>query len=256
MWRATLPALVLGLGASLPLPAQDTEENDPRGFVGSMASLVYGTAWPTATYEDWQLRKIERLEDGLALLVRLSGESGFGGNLWLDLVFEFRSGQFYDLRVVNHNAILMPPFKTAKAVAGLAADLAQEYNNRKPATPAPPRGPPIEARPTSRMLRTVSRCSKPIDLWLRYRGLDDRWTTLGVWSLTPNDASFLATGGDRLQLTSSVIYFYAEIPNTGYTWSGERAVSYGDRSLPMRTDTLPTTERGSYELLFTCTNVR
>ena len=176
---------------------------------------------------------------------------GFGGNLWLDLVFEFRGGQFYDLRVVKHNAVLVPPFKTASAMASLAADLAQEFASSKPDTPAPAAAPPA-----SRPLRFVSRCGHPIDLWLRFRGLDDRWTTLGVWSLAANDTTFLATDGERLQLTSSVIYYNAEIPNTDYSWTGEREVLYDDRSLPMRTDTLLTDVRGSYRLLFSFDNVR
>jgi hypothetical protein len=216
-----------------------------------MAALVYGTAWPTATYEGWRLQKVERLEDGLALKVRLSGESGFGGDLWLDLVFEFRGGQFYDLWVVKHNAVLVPPFKTASAMASLAADLAQEYASSKPDTPAPAAAPPA-----SRPLRFVSRCGHPIDLWLRFMGLDDRWITRGVWSLAANDTTFLATGGERIQLTSSVVYAYAEIPNTDYSWPGERAVPYDGRSLPMRTETLTTDGRGSYQLPFTCDNLR
>ncbi len=249
--RSLLLALVLSAAVSLTLAAQATQEKEARGFVGSMAALVYGTAWPTATYESWQITQVERLEDGLALLVRLSGQSNFGGELWLEMVFEWRKGHFYDLRVHRHNAILVAPFKTSQTIAALAADMAQEFAssaNREP-PPPPPAAPPF------RQVLFVSRCDHPIDLWLRLRGVDEEWVTRGVWRLTPNDTTFLASGGERLELTSSVVYSYAEIPNRNYAWPGEREVVYEGRTLPMRTDTLPTNARGSYQLRLTCDNL-
>ena len=258
MSRALLLALAVSLFTTPVLTGQETKEGEARGFVGSMAALVYGTAWPTAMYESWQLKRVERLNSGLALLVRLSGESGFGGNLWLDLVFEFRKGQFYDLRVVRHNAVLVPPFKTSAAIAGLTMDLAREFASSRPDTRVPPRGglAPAPSPPASRTLQAVSRCGQPIDLWIRYRGLNARWSTLGVWAIAANDTTYLATAGERLRLTSSVIYYYAEIPDSKYSWSGKRAVLYDDVSFPMRTDTLAIDARGSYELLFSCDNLR
>ena len=61
--RALLLVLVLSVVTSCALAGQSTKEKEAHGFVGSMAALVYGTTWPTATYESWQLERVERLDD-------------------------------------------------------------------------------------------------------------------------------------------------------------------------------------------------
>lgn len=134
-----LPMILIGLRVH-PAAAQGaSDEERARGFIGSIAAGVYNAAWPTADYEGFRLKKVEGLDDGLAVLVRLTGESAFGGELWLDLVFEFRADQLFDMRISSHNAILVPPFETAKALASLTMDLAREFSDGVNA--------PVEARP-------------------------------------------------------------------------------------------------------------
>lgn len=116
--------------------ATDAAETQARDWVGSVAAAVYAAAWPTATYEGFRLRRVNRLADGLSVLVRLSGESGFGGNLWLDLAFTFRQGQLFDMDVRAHNAILVPPFETTKTLAAATMEFAREFAQQQAAREA------------------------------------------------------------------------------------------------------------------------
>src|SRR5581483_4809001 len=57
-----------------------------------------------------------------------------------------------------------------------------------------------------------------------------------------------------LQLSSPQIWYYAEIPNGGYSWSGDAQVQFDDRTLGTRQRTLPLDDEGVYELSLDCEN--
>jgi hypothetical protein len=120
-------------GVVMAQQAADRDEAEARSWVEAVAATVYAAAWPTATYESFRLRDVDRLADGLAASVRLSGESGFGGNLWVDLAFTFRHGQLFDMEVEAHNAVLVPPFETTKTLAAATMEFAQDFAQRQAA---------------------------------------------------------------------------------------------------------------------------
>jgi hypothetical protein len=46
----------------------------------------------------------------------------WGGDLWVELVVQLRDGDLYDIRVRDHNAILVPPFETAISIGQAIAE--------------------------------------------------------------------------------------------------------------------------------------
>jgi hypothetical protein len=233
---------------------QTPPEEEARGFVGSVAATVYKTAWPTARYESAAITSVSRVPlGGLDVLVRLSGESRWGGELWIDLAFEFRDGGFFGLKVRDHNAILVPPFATAKTVGAMTLALVEEFDGDRAdrATPSP--ASPSPAPLATREIQLANSCGHPVQLWLRYRASASRWRVDGVWSLSAADTTFLADADNRrLRLAGPDISFYAEVPDGGANWAGTVEVPYGSRTFQMREATLPVNADGSYNLGLRC----
>jgi hypothetical protein len=246
-----LPATLRGQGES--------DKRAARGFVESIAATVYGAAWPTATYGDWEIERIDAVRGGVDAVVKLSGKSGFGGgDLWMLLVFEFRNGAFSDIRLVSHNAILSPPFTTLKTLAGVVASIGAPAGSGPSAgpPPQPPVSAPRDFSPppmATRQLFFTSNCSRALKLWVRSRRPDNVWETRGPWAIPALDSTFLADDQNRrIELSSTVVYYYAEIPGTDLSWHGTRSYDFGGKSLAMRTDTLPDEGSGTLRLTLSC----
>ena len=135
--RGLIGLAFLGFALLTILPADVAfagDEEDARSFVQSVAATVYGLAWPTATYESFSLKSVDRVRGGYDARVRLNGISAFSDSaLWMEIVFEVRNGALNDVRVARHNAILSAPFATAEAMGQLVADLLEESSSGSPA---------------------------------------------------------------------------------------------------------------------------
>lgn len=128
--RLSLLSLLCFLNTPGVLWATISDDNGGiESFIDSVAATTYAAAWPTATYKKVSIEKTEKVTGGYDISVRLMGESVFGGDLWLDLVFEFRSGVLHDMRIGGHNAILFAPFETAKALGAFVDEMIREYND-------------------------------------------------------------------------------------------------------------------------------
>lgn len=236
--------------------AQQPQQEEERGFIEGIASTIYAAAWPTATYEGVTIGGFSRTAGGVDATVRLFGESMFGGPLWLDLTLSLRDGRLHDLKVTRHNAVLMEPFATTKAIGTLLVDLAESYVENSAARAEPPPGP------RTFPLRVSNECHLPLAVWARYRSPSGDWVTGGNWSIGGLENLYLNGGTDEnphaLKVSSRVVYSYAEplLDGTGLSWGGDRAVRYGDRTLSMSTDTLRADERGELVLTRNCTNIR
>jgi len=259
-WTRVLTLICLLALSSRLATAQRTDDAQERSFIASVAATVYGVAWPSATYKDWRVKSVERQAGGLDVVVRLSGESMFGGELWLDLVFKFRNGGFSDLGLREHNAILVPPFETAKTIGAVARDLINEAAaNNRPApalAPAPaPRAYIPQPTPPLYAIGAVSKCGYPASLWVRILDASGTWRNYGSWSLKGNNRIVLGdSAGTALRASSSNAYFYAEIQDRSYTWAGTDKVSFGERTLPMRPIPLSASGPGELELSLSCEN--
>lgn len=258
-----LLTLCAGGGAAAFADDDDSNENERKttSFISSVAATVYAAAWPTATYKDWSYKSFERVSGGGDLVVRFKGESAFGGELWLDLRFEFRNGGLSDVRIHGHNAILVPPFETTiaagKAIGEVVAQYARE-NSAPSSTYSPPGNyspPSSEQLPVARALRVANECQIPISLWMHTRGASGQWATDGEWVIGASHATLLADSRSvNLALSDANVFFYAELRGTDLAWRGEGQFTFGNRTLPMRKITLGTSADGAYELRFnSCT---
>jgi hypothetical protein len=249
--RAIMTALFLTtlLGGS----ASAQEEREARSFIDRIGGTVFGWAWPTATYERVNVQSITPVTGGYNATVRLSGQSAFGGVLWMDVVLMLRNGRLYDVRIREHNAILAAPFSTVKALGSMVASMAESYaQSASSAAPTP--------QPSSFTLQIANDCHLPITVWMRYRTPSGEWMSNGPWSLSPLTSTYLlegAQGSAYLRVTSRIVYSYAEpaLPDAPISWSGNAQVTYGGRTLPMLEDTLRDDGMGSLILSRTCTNV-
>jgi len=72
-------------------------------------------------------------------------------------------------------------------------------------------------------IRFQNYCHRTVRTWLHYVDTSGDWVTHpGNWDWKPNDqAKFLFSKDAPVHTPNRIIYFYAEIPGTGYTWQGE-----------------------------------
>jgi hypothetical protein len=258
--------LALGwlVALSWHLPARAEEAKEEQSFVSSVASAVYTAAWPTATFVDWNFKSFNWVSGGTDLVVRLEGRSGFDdSDLWVDLVFEFRDGTFSNIRVLNHNAILAPPFQTTQTLLKTAADIANQYAKDHPTPQTHPASqgdaqstsnivPPPTRRQTHE-IRVSNSCKLPVTLWVSLRDSLGKWQQPDSWTIAASSSTYLGDSQSlNLELSDSQVYFYGEVPGTNYTWRGDQNIAYGDRTLPMQPLTLTTAADGAYELALAC----
>jgi uncharacterized membrane protein len=224
--------LFAGFLIGLLLTGRARAQDNPRGFVESIASGLYAAAWPTATYESVAVKSIDPVEGGFDVLVKLSGKSSFDdGELWMIVVVEVRNGALHDVRVARHNAILSPPFSTTKALAQLISQLAEENSASSS------HGVSSSASESSSSYRFYVRngCRHPIRLAIKYRDLDKTWKTVGWWNFAGSESSYLSNSdGKNLRTTAVTVYYYAEAQDGSFYWSGGRHEGIVDgRTLPM-----------------------
>lgn len=127
--RPTLLFLIIVLWmmtGSQRLVAQRNQE-EARSLVSSLAATVYNLAWPTAHYEGVTMGIPQRVGRGYDVPIVLYGRSGISdGLLWLEIVFELRDGELYNVRLGGDNAVLRRPFETLTIVGTLGLAVAQE----------------------------------------------------------------------------------------------------------------------------------
>lgn len=139
--RCLIHSLIV-LTFSLIASSQDTkttQKSDIEQFVNSVAKTIYKLAWPTATYRSVSLDGVAFVDEGANVMIVLSGISAFDNDkLWLKLSVMIRNGSIADIRVIDHNAILAPPFATSGAIAKALKETADQYAAQQRAqAPAP-----------------------------------------------------------------------------------------------------------------------
>ena len=144
-FKARLVLVVLLI--TVACAAQTNAQGPDRGFFDSIAQFTYNMAWPTATYVKWNFDSVREVPGGYDVVLLLDGRSGFDkSDLWLKLGVALRSNGIDNIWVVDHNAILVPPFKTMQALGQLTADLEKQYQQSQQAQAHPaPSQPPATA---------------------------------------------------------------------------------------------------------------
>lgn len=110
--------LLISLGANILFA------NPISDFINSVASGIFSTAWPTATYKSVEILENNQTSSGYDTIVKFKGNSSgklcMVGDcpLWFTLGIQMDSEHsIKSIKVLEHNAILSPPFQTAGAIA-------------------------------------------------------------------------------------------------------------------------------------------
>ena len=110
--------LLISLGANVLFA------NPVNDFMNSVASGIFSTAWPTAKYKNVEIVENKKMSSGYDIVVKFNGNSNgtlcmvgecplwFTLDIKTDLDFSIKS-----MKVLEHNAILAPPFQTSGAIA-------------------------------------------------------------------------------------------------------------------------------------------
>jgi hypothetical protein len=91
----------------------------------TMANFIFKTAWPTATYEDYEIFEVDNQNN--TIIVKMNGYSNLTfmgkGKLYMKIKLYFTENyEIQNVRVISHNAILSPPFNTTKSIAKLISE--------------------------------------------------------------------------------------------------------------------------------------
>lgn len=200
VWLALLA--LLWAAAPADVAGQTADDAEARGLMESVAATVYAAAWPTATFERFGIARVDRpAGGGLDLVVRLDGTSAFGGGaLWMELAISFRNGAMSDLEVRRHNALLAPPFATARAVGELIVDVgeAMAEQNRLERIVAEHRSGPADRRAALRLPGTWRGGTSTVvyTAGAEFRlERDDGIRAQGVWTLRNDTLTWHYRGG-------------------------------------------------------------
>lgn len=211
-------------------------DDEARGLVESVAATVYAAAWPTATFERFGISRVGRSAGGgVDVVVRLEGTSGFGGGaLWMELALEFENGTMSDLEVRRHNAVLAPPFATARAVGELMVEVGEDMaeRSRLKRIVADHRNGPEDRRMGSRLAGTWRGGTSTVIYtaagdWSMVR--DDGVRARGVWTLRNDTLTWHYHGGGNpnryLVLDFQTDRHTVRNLADGLVWTGARVAS-------------------------------
>ena len=104
------------------LVSSNARADSVSDFVRSIGYPVFKVAWPTATYKSYQVVDIDSYSWGYSMDVKFKGESNMclmdSCPLWFKLRIKVNNSfDVKDMDLVDHNALLAPPFATTGALA-------------------------------------------------------------------------------------------------------------------------------------------
>jgi hypothetical protein len=147
-----LVATLVVLWPASQVRAQPREDDRAwyQRFIDGVAAIVYGAAWPTATYRRVAIGDIDVSGNSAIVTFRLHGKSAFAdGDLWVDVKLGLRStGEVTSIQWGNYNGFFPPGF-TWRTLG----EVAQEVNRRngvaatRTPTPTAPFPPPLPPPP-------------------------------------------------------------------------------------------------------------
>lgn len=119
--------------------------------------------------------------------------------------------------------------------------------------PTPPQETPEPLQPPGRDLFFINGCRKPVRLLVRHQKyLGDDWITRGWWSVDGNESTYLNSSGRKIRLTNKIVYYYARSTDRSSLWTGDEDKRFGNKTYPMREETLSVNGAEDYVLKITC----
>jgi hypothetical protein len=173
--------LILLLSSVAMIAQQSQDERDADSFFHSVAATIYTLAWPTATFKKAEFSGLQRVSNGIAVVMKLSGIGLFGDDLWLKLGVVVNHDGIQDVKVMGHDALFAGPFETSKAVGQLIVELDKQYSKRQ--APSAPSTVPTPLTPsTSPTPETVAAVcvvnSSNININFAYRWGSAEWSKI------------------------------------------------------------------------------
>ncbi|WP_445628465.1 DUF1036 domain-containing protein [Nostoc sp. DSM 114167] len=88
----------------------------------------------------------------------------------------------------------------------------------------------------SYQFRFSNNCSRPVQVALGYRNLNNKWETRGWWQFAPGEKDNLFSKGNPILSNNRIFYFYAETIDNGnrLTWQSNTYMSVNGQSLGFR----------------------
>lgn len=214
MRRLAVPIVTLFLVTSL-LPASPIVADDKsfvESFIEGMGTVLFGAAWPTATYQHMKIGDIERTRGGgWDIGLQLRGTSAWDNPLYVNLVVTLRNGEIERIRWGKHNGAV-PPGWTWSAVG----EMLEEVNSKTPAAPSAASGLVTQTWTIS------DACADGSGLRVRFfdRTTDDR-----NWTWPGGDKVFEISSGGQRSFALSVrpgtkVCYGAARQNSGTTYWG------------------------------------
>jgi hypothetical protein len=229
MRRVAFVVFLLILSISLCAQAQTTNDPDTDGvaaFLRSVAATIYKLAWPTATYKDIEFGGFERESNGLAVVIKLSGEGLFEKYLWMKLGIVVNRDGIQDVKVLGHNGMFAAPFETTKAMGNLMLELGRQYSKHQSAS--------VEPAPAQAAMAGAVCIANAAGIKLNF---DYRWGT-GQWQ-----ASQIASGESR---------WFSWTYDTAEHISPVFEISYDDNLAPGLTEQRYVLDRAAARMPVTC----
>ena len=162
-------------------------------------------------------------------------------------------GSWVEYKVYTVKRYVGNPIAAYNRVRSVAQDASSTITRLANLSQQPP-----SHNPDSRQILFRNECRFPIQLALRYQPQTNEWVTNGWWSIDGGRNTYLASNDQRIKLSNSLIYYYAEIsqePHKNYTWSGDQVNELNGRTLRMRQRELTPDSRGDYVLSIDCKNL-
>jgi uncharacterized membrane protein len=207
-----------------------------QGFVDAVGKSLYFLAWPTAIYEGVDFGGVAADGDAVDVTIRLYGRSAFSnGPLWVNTVIVVRNGEISDVRWGQNNAVLAAPGSTIKAWGEALAKVNADYQRDHPSPQAvAPQAVMPQAVVAGVPYHFTNRCTRAVNLAIRYTDTSGQWQTTGWWLFTPGQSSYLDANGSPLRSNSRTWFYYAESTDGALQWTGDLPARLDDRTLPMQ----------------------
>jgi len=104
----------------------------------------------------------------------------------------------------------------------------------------------------SRKIYFRNKCSRSIELLLRYQEPNSSWITDGWWNFDSNEGAYLSSSEDiTIRSISGTFYFYAK--GGSLEWTGDYNQWFQDNTYPTRKRTLSPDDDGDWYLSIDCT---
>jgi hypothetical protein len=134
----------------LPLWSQqdDRDAQKAESFIESVAKTIYYFAWPSATFKSVWFAGFARDGNNLIIQATFSGVGLFGDTPWVTLGLVVNKDGIQDVRVMDHQELLLGPFEASKTLGQLVTELSKESSRPSPPVTSEPVAPRPAERPS------------------------------------------------------------------------------------------------------------